>query len=645
MQPPMRPLSALLLSVALAFPAFAQERTPVSAPPTPPIPAPRDVPYPGGTLKLFVDATDVEHRIYRVRETVPVAAPGPLTLLYPQWIPGGHNPDGPIGQVAGLIVTAGGKRLEWRRDPVTMTAFHLDVPAGVTAVEVEFQYLTPLSGAQGRRVMTPEMLSLQWISAALYPAGWWTRRIPVDASVRLPAGWTHAGALEVESKSGDLVTFKRTTFETLADSPLIAGRHFKSVDLEAPGPAPVRLNIVADKPEQLAFTPEQIAKHKALVRQAYKLYGSHHYDRYDFLLSLSDKLGGIGLEHHRSSENGVGPDYFLKWDDAVGERDLLPHEYTHSWNGKFRRGADAWTPDFHTPMRDSLLWVYEGQTQYWGHVLAARSGLWSRQEFLDVFASVAASYDAQPGRAWSNLQDTTNGEILGRRGSLAWPSWQRSLDYYSEGALIWLDADTLIRELSGGRRSLDDFARRFFGVEDGSFTPLTYTFEDVAAALNAVQPHDWAKFLRERLDGHGPGAPLGGVKRGGYRLVYDEVRSDFIKKNEADRKINDLTFSLGLVIGEGGNINSVLWEGPAFKAGLTQGWQLLAVDGTAYSADGLRDGLKAGKGKGGGVDLLVKQGDTYKTVRIPYDGGLRYPHLVKNGAGAASIDAIATARR
>ena len=641
----MRLPSALLLSAALAFPALAQERAPVAAPPTPPIAAPRDEPYPAGALKLAVDATDVEHRIYRIRETVPVTGPGPLILLYPEWIPGGHDPEGPIAQVAGLVVSAGGRRIAWRRDPVTVAAFHLDVPAGVTSLDVEFQYLTPLSGAQGRRVMTPEMLSLQWISAALYPAGWWTRRIPVDASVRLPAGWSHASALEVQGKTGDVVTFKRTTFETLADSPLIAGKHMKTWDLGAPGPAPVRLNVIADRPEQLAATSEQIAKHKALVQQAYKLYGSHHYGHYDFLFTLSDKLGGIGLEHHQSSEDGVGPDYFLKWDDAVGDRDLLPHEYTHSWNGKFRRPADLWTPDFHTPMRDSLLWVYEGQTQYWGHVLAARSGLWSRQEFLDAFATTAATYDTQPGRAWSDLQDTTNGEILGRRGSQPWSSWQRSLDYYSEGALIWLDADTLIRERSGGRRSLDDFARRFFGVEEGAFTPLTYTFEDLVAALNAVEPYDWRKFLRDRLDGHGPGAPLGGIRRGGYRLVYDEVRSDFIKKTEADRKINDLTFSLGLVIGESGNIGSVLWEGPAFKAGLSQGWQVLAVDGTAYSADGLRDTVKAGKGKRGGVDLLVKQGDTYKTVHIAYDGGLRYPHLVKDGAGAATLDAIATARR
>ena len=639
---------ALLLSAGLvaASPAVsAQERIPQPAPPVPPVEAPRDVAYAPGALKLSVNLTDLDRRIFQVRETIPVAGPGPMTLLFPQWLPGNHSPSGPLPQLAGLIITANGQRVEWTRDPVEVFAFHVNVPAGASTLELQFQHLSPTTPAQGRVVVSPDMVSLSWNEVALYPAGYFARRIPVDASVTLPEGWGYATALETGSKAGGAVSFKRTDFDTLVDSPLNTGRYWKTIDLGAPGPAPVRLNIMADKPEDLEIKPEQLAAHKHLVQQAYKLYGSHHYGHYDFLFSLSNKIGGEGLEHHQSSQDGVGPDYFTKWDEQPADRDLLPHEYTHSWNGKFRRPFDLWTPNFNVPMRDSLLWVYEGQTQYWGFVLAARSGLWSQQTFLDALAATAATYDNTPGRTWRAMQDTTNDPIINQRRPLGWRSYQRSEDYYSEGQLIWLDADTLIRERSGGKRSLDDFARRFFGVEDGVYVPDTYTFDDVVANLNAVQPYDWATFLRTRLDGHGPGAPLDGIKRGGYRLVYSDKPSDFVKKNEAERHIVDLTFGLGVVIGREGAISSVQWDGPAFKAGLISGETLVAVNGEAYSAEVVRAALKDGRGKGGGVELLIKAGDRYRTVHVAYDGGLRYPHLEKTAASGASLEAIAAPRK
>ena len=640
-------LTAAMLAAAapaLAPAARAQERLPQPAPPAPPIEAPRDTAYAPGALKLSVDVTDLDRRIFQVRETIPVAGPGPMTLLFPEWLPGHHSPSGPLPQLAGLVITADGKRVEWTRDPVEVFAFHVVVPAGAKALELRYQHLSPTQPSQGRVVVSPEMVNLEWNAVALYPAGYFARRIPVDAEVTLPEGWSYATALETQSRAGGTVVFKRTDFDTLIDSPLNTGKYWKTIDLGAPGPAPVRLDIMADKPEDLEIKPEQLAVHKQLVQQAYKLYGAHHYDHYDFLLSLSDKISGNGLEHHRSSEDGVGPGYFTKWDEQPADRDLLPHEYTHSWDGKFRRGADLWTPNFNTPMRDSLLWVYEGQTQYWGYVLAARSGLWSQQTFLDALAATAATYDNMPGRAWRAMIDTTNDPIINQRRPLGWRSYQRSEDYYSEGQLIWLDADTLIRERSGGKRSLDDFAHRFFGVENGSWTPLTYTFDDVVADLNAVEPYDWATFLHTRLEGHGPGAPLDGLKRGGYRLVYTDTPSDFVKKNEAERKITDLTYSLGLVIGREGAVGSVLWDSPAFKAGMISGQTLVAVNGDAYTSDGLKAALKAGRGKGGAVELLVKSGDRYRTVRVPYDGGLRYPHLEKTAGPGATLEAIAAPR-
>ena len=608
------------------------------------IAAPRDVPYPG-TIRLEVDATDIARRIFNVRETIPVRGGGPVTLLFPKWLPGTHAPRGRIDALAGLIITAAGTRVEWRRDPVDVYAFHVDVPANATALDLEFQFLTATDGNDGRVLITQEMMNLQWESVALYPAGYFTRQIPIEARVKLPPDWKLATALETASASGGVTTFKTTTFEELVDSPMFAGKYFKSVDLGVTGAAPVRLNIVADKAELLEAKPEHIQVHKSLVSQAHKLFGSHHFDHYDFLLALTDRMGGIGLEHHQSSENGTVPTYFTEWDKHAAARDLLPHEYAHSWNGKFRRPADLWTPNFNVPMRDSLLWVYEGQTQYWGFVLSARAGFLTRQETLDAFASTAAAFDSRVGRHWKALQDTTNDPITAARRALPWRSWQRSEDYYSEGQLVWLDADTLIRELSRGKKSLDDFAKTFFGINDGSRVPATYTFEDLVSALNSVQPYDWAAFLRARLDGHGPGAPLDGITRGGYKLVYKETQSDYMKGIETVRKFTDLTYSLGFSVGKDGKLTGVLWEGPAFKLDLTPGTQIIAVDNIAYESDGLKAAITSAKKTGAAIELLVKNGERYRTVKFDYRDGLRYPHLERDAATPDRLGGILAERK
>jgi len=635
-------MAGLALSTILAGAAFAQTQ-PQPTPLPPPIDAPRDTPYPG-TIRLSVDATDLAHGIFSIRERVPVAGSRPLTLLYPEWLPGNHGPSGPLDKLAGLTVTADGQPVSWTRDPVDVYAFHVTVPASATALDLSFQFLSAVTRSQGRIMMTPDMLSLQWDALALYPAGYFSRDITVEPSVKLPAGFTGATALETASSAGDVTTYKPTPFNTLIDSPMIAGRYYKRYDLDPGGPARVSLDVIADRPEQLEATPAQIAAHKGLVVQAYRLFGSHHYDHYDFLFSLSDKMGGNGLEHHQSSEDGTSPRYFLDWDKSPAGRDLLAHEYTHSWNGKFRRPADLWTPNFNVPMRDSLLWVYEGQTQYWGYVLAARAGLLTRQQALDAIALVAAIYDNRTGRAWRDLEDTTNDPIIAMRRPLPWLSWQRSEDYYSEGQLIWLDADTLIRQLSGGKRSLDDFARAFFGVDNGSYITKTYTFEDVVAALNAVQPYDWAAFLRTRLTGHGPGAPLDGVTRGGYRLTYDETESGYLQSVERDRKTQVLDFSIGFAVGADGTLSSVDWDGPAFKAGLTAGTQIVAVNGDAYEADGLKDAITAARKSAAPIQLLVKENNQYRTVAVDYHDGLRYPHLTPSDGQPKRLDDILAAR-
>jgi predicted metalloprotease with PDZ domain len=627
---------------ALGVGGWAQSAGPQPAAMPAQVAAPRDVPYPG-TIRLSVDATDLQRRIFSVRETIPVRGGEALTLLYPQWLPGNHGPTGRVDKLAGLVIRAGSTRLEWVRDTVNVYAFRVAVPNGVTSLDVEFQFVSPLDTNEGRVVMTNEMLNLQWGAMALYPADYFTRQIPVAASVRLPEGWQLATGLETASE-GATTTFKPTSFETLVDSPIFAGRYFKRFDLDPGGKVPVRLNVMADRPELLEATPEQIEAHRALVRQAYRLFGSHHYDHYDFLLALTDRMGGIGLEHHQSSENGTVPNYFTDWARTTDRRNLLPHEFTHSWNGKFRRPADLWTPNFNVPMRNSLLWVYEGQTQYWGFVLQARSGLMTKQEALDAFAATAAVYDHRVGREWRALQDTTNDPIASMRRAMPWLSWERNEDYYSEGQLIWLDVDILIREQSGGRKSLDDFAQAFFGVDNGSYVVSTYTFEDILKALNAVQPHDWAGFLRARLDGHGPGAPLDGIARGGYKLVYTDTPTSYFRDSEARRRVSDLTYSLGVVVQPEGRIADVLWDGPAFKQELTIGAQIVAVNGIAYDADRLKEAIRVAKGSTAAIELLIKTGERYRTVRFDYHDGLRYPRLERDSGKPALLDGILTPR-
>jgi predicted metalloprotease with PDZ domain len=631
----------LILGCVVWTGGIALAQAPIPLPPD--IGAPQDTPYPG-TIRLAVDATDVTRHIFRVKETIPVQG-GALTLLYPKWLPGNHAPTGRIDALAGLMIEANGKRVEWMRDTVDVFAFHVEVPAGATALDLQFQFLSAGDGNEGRIVATPEMLNLQWNSVALYPAGHFVRQITVEPSLRLPDGWQFATALDIASTDGPATAFKPVSFETLVDSPLFAGRYVKRVDLDSSGPAPVRLNIFADRADLLEAKPEHIDAHRALVTQAYRLFNSHHYDHYDFLLALSDRLGGIGLEHHRSSENGTVPTFFTEWDKNPDTRELLPHEFTHSWNGKFRRPADLWTANYNVPMRNSLLWVYEGQTQYWGYVLAARAGLVTKEQALDKLAITAAVFQHRKGREWKALQDTTNDPIIASRRPIPWRSWQRSEDYYAEGELVWLDADTLIRELSGGQKSLDDFARAFFGIDDGSWVARTYTFDDVAATLNAVQPHDWAAFLRARLDRHDDGPPFDGLARGGYALTYSDTPSDYFKKLEARLKIADFTYSLGFVVGKENKLADVLWDGPAYRAGLTAGTQLVAVDGVSYDKDRLQAVIKAAKIDNAAIELLVKNGDRYTTVRIDYHDGLRYPHLTREENVPARLDEILAPRQ
>ena len=553
----------------------------------------------------------------------------------------------PDPQLAGLEITADGQRVEWVRDTLRPFAYHIVVPAGATALEMKLQHLSPTVGAQGRITMTPEMLNIQWEKMLLYPAGHWSRNITVQPTVRFPSGWSFGTALEPETKDGDLQTFKPVDLEVLIDSPVFAGVHYRQIDLDPGGRSPVRANIVADEADNLNATDEQIQILRNLVTQMDRLYGARHFDHYDFLIAMTDKLGGIGLEHHRSSENSVDPAFFTGWAMHLADRDLLSHEMNHSWDGKWRRPADQYVPNFNSPLQNSLLWVYEGQTQYYGQVIAARSGLLTAQQAMDSLALTAATYDTRVGREWRAMQDTTNDPIISQRQAKGWLSWQRDEDYYSEGQLIWLDVDTLIREKTNGRKSLDDFARAFYGVQDGDYAPAPYTFYDVVAALNGVVANDWATFLRSRLDADGPDAraPLDGLARGGWRLTYADTPTDYMKTLYSELKRNDFTYSLGFQTGEGNKIRSVQWNGPAFKAGLAVGMEIVAVGGQASTPDRLAAAVTAAKDPAVPVTLIVKDGDQFKTVVLDYHDGLRYPRLERIPGTPDRLTDILTPRR
>ena len=576
--------------------------------------------------RLSVDATDAPRNILHATLTIPVA-PGTVTLVYPKWIPGNHRPTGPIQNFTGLHFKAAGKEVEWQRDLVDMYAFHLQVPAGVNELQASYDTIT-YNGKSS--LASSKILDLLWNQVMLYPQGSATNDVRVTASVRLPEGWKFGTALTPTQQSGSSVEFQTVSLTTLVDSPLIAGAIHRQVQINPAGESLTHVvDMVGESDEAIQITDNDIASLKQLVAETGKLFGARHYTKYHFLLILGDQTAHHGLEHHESSDNGAAEDMFSDAGVHDLEADLLPHEFVHSWNGKYRRPAGLATSNYQDPMKGDLLWVYEGLTDYLGNILAARTGLRSPEQFREGLAYTAAMLDHRAGRTWRPLQDTAVSVQTLFAAPTEWTNWRRTADYYPEGYLIWLEVDALIRQKSNSQKSLNDFCHLFYGGQSGPPAVVAYKFEDVVATLNQVMPNDWAKLLRERLDSKSPHAPMDGITKGGWKLVYTAQKNATMEAREKSSNNIDLSFSLGFIATKEGDVRDVIPGSPAYAAGLGSGMKVIAVNGRKWSKDIIRAALRGGMHSQQPLSLLAENGEYYNTYQVNYHEGERYPHLVR----------------
>jgi predicted metalloprotease with PDZ domain len=580
-------------------------------------------------ITLSVDLSDAPRKILHAMEVMPVTA-GPLTVVYPKWIPGEHGPTGPIENMTGFFITANGQPVKWERDKVDMFAYHLTVPQGVTKLEMKIDFLasSSLSGFSAGGSTSENLALLSWNTLLVYPADTNAIDVMFTPSITIPAGWQFGTALDKDGGSGQSTTFKTVSLEQLIDSPVLAGRYFREIPL-APEITPKHyLDMAADGPEEIDLSKEHIADFDRLVRETGALYKSRHYGSYHFLVTLSNEVAHFGLEHHQSSDDRVTATTFTDDREFVLDGLLLPHEFTHSWNGKYRRPAGLATSNYQKPMEGDLLWVYEGLTEYLGDVLAARCGIWTPDQYKQRLSTIAAEYDNRPGRTWRDIQDTATSAQIFYDAASGWDNWRLNVDYYDEGELIWLDVDTTIRKMTGGKKSLDDFVAKFHGL-GGNTGPkvVPYTFEDVVAGLNGVVANDWTTFLRSRLDSNAYQAPLGGLENGGYKLAYSDKPNAWSAMVDAQTETFDFWYSIGLNAGKSGTLSDVLKGGVADKAGFGPGMKIIAVNGRGYTPDVLKAAIHDATGSSPSIELIVENTGFYKVIKLDYHGGERYPQL------------------
>jgi predicted metalloprotease with PDZ domain len=586
---------------------------------------------PPGTIRLAVDASSAPQKILHAHEQIPVQE-GELTLYYPEWIPGEHMPDGPIINLAGMKFSAAGKMVSWRRDLVDMFAIHLQVPPGANLLDVDLDFLlsAPATGFSAGASATASLNVLSWNQVLLYPRGYAVHDLIFVPSLRLPPGWMYGTALPAAKQNGDPIEFLPVPLNTLVDSPVLAGRYFRKIDL-TPGQNPDHeMDIAADSQAALAMTPEMELHFRQLVAETGALFQVRHYRDYHFLVTLSDDVSHFGLEHHESSDDRTSERSLIDQPESIEFAGLLPHEFVHSWNGKYRRPAGLATPDYQQPMKDDLLWVYEGLTEYLGNVLTARSGLLTEQQSREALAYLVATYEHRPGRDWRPLQDTADAAPFLYNAGEDWANWRRGTDFYEEGELLWLDVDTTLRRLTNDQKSMNDFCKAFYAGSAGEPTLKTYTFEDVVSALNALAPYDWTGFLRTHLDSLAPSTPIEAIENGGWKLVYNEQPNEIEANTSLVDRVLDLSFSLGLAMREDGSVYDVTHGGPAYNAGIGPGMKVVAVEGQQFSPLALKVAIDAAKNATTPIHLLVANGAQFQTYSIDYHGGVEYPHIERD---------------
>jgi len=595
---------------------------------------------------LVVDATAVAHGIVRAKLSIPVS-PGPLTLVYPRWIPGEHGPNGPINELAALRISAGGTPLTWRRDTIDQYAFHLVVPPGTLRLDVSLDYLLSGSSAPGgkERTTSGTMAMLNWYAVVLSPQGGTNAGVRLIPSIVLPPSWDYATALMTRAKTGNRVDFSEVSLETLADSPLLTGAHMRKITLATNG-GTNELDLAGESDAALAATPETIDKYKNLVAETDALFGARHWRNYHFLLTLSDAIDFQGIEHHESSDNRAAENYLTDGEALHYSADLLPHEFTHSWNGKYRRPADLAVPNFQDPEQTDLLWVYEGLTQYLGDVFTHRAGLRATAEYPEALARIVEQLETQTGRQTRPLLDTAVSAPFLYLAAKSFSHERRDVAFYSEGELIWLEADTIIRQQSNGAKSLDDFCKAFYGAPASAPMVKPYTRADVIATLTAVVPYDWATFFTERIDTIAPKPPLGGIERAGWHVTYNDIPGRLDREGERFDKSIDSSESIGLQIKtETGDIVDVIDGSAAARAGLSPFMKILAVAGRRFSADGYHAALKAAVTSKAPLAFVVDNFGSVSTIDVDYHSGERYAHLERTPGKPDLLAEIAKAHR
>jgi len=588
-------------------------------------------------ISVTVDATGIQHKLLHASLIIPVK-PGPLTLYYPKWIPGEHGPDGPISNLTGLKFEADGKTIPWQRDLLDVFTFHVEIPRGVNHLNASYDYIEPDGGSA-----TDKLLVLEWNEVVLYPANTPSEKLTYEAKLLIPDGWKFGTPLPVDKESGNQISFKPISLDLLVDSPVIAGEFYRVIDLTPPGePVHHELDMAADSEAALNMSAENQKQMVNLVAESGKLFGTRHYRDYHFLLALSDHVAHFGLEHHESNDSRMSERALISPGSGMSLGGLLAHEFVHSWSGKFRRPADLTTPDFEQPMKTDLLWGYEGMTDYLGPMLAARSGLWTAEQYHEHLASIAAQLGpGRPGRTWRPLLDTAVGEPgLGFGGRGGWFNWRRGTDYYDEGDLLWLEVATIIHRESGGKKSVDEFCQAFYGGPNHGPEVKTYTFDELVSALNAIAPFDWASFLHDRLSSTSAEAPVGGIENGGWKVV---LNSD-APKGEGRRGGPGEVYSIGLQVGSDGVVSDSIVGSPAFEAGVSSQMKIIGVNGRTFTQDLLSDAIKAAKDSSQPITLLVVVDDYIRTCTINYHGGPRYPHLVRDDSRPDYLDDLVKAR-